>query len=242
MILQARIGSSRLPGKVLKQIAGRPLIQFQINRIRKSKLLNNLVVAIPIETENDSLERYLSSENIEVYRGAENDVMSRFEGVISKTTAEVIIRSTADCPLFMPEILDEMLGTFYQSDLDYLSNSISPTYPDGLDIEIFSKNAFNILLKTNPSKLQREHVTLGFYDGTNSFKTQNFTNKIDLSKERWTVDYQEDFDFVKKIFEKSGQHVTFHEVLQLLEDYPEIRNSKTSEFRNIALSGKEPNA
>jgi spore coat polysaccharide biosynthesis protein SpsF (cytidylyltransferase family) len=242
LILQARIGSSRLPGKVLKQIAGRPLIQFQINRIRKSKLLNNLVVAIPIETENDSLERYLRSENIEVYRGAENDVLSRFEGVISKTTAEVIIRSTADCPLFMPEILDEMLGTFYQSDLDYLSNSISPTYPDGLDIEIFSKTAFNVLLQTNPSKLQREHVTLGFYDGTNSFKTQNFTNKIDLSMERWTVDYQEDFDFVKKIFEKSGQFVTFHEVLQLLEDYPEVRNSKTSEFRNIALSGKEPNA
>ena len=241
MILQARIGSSRLPGKVLKQIAGRPLIQFQIDRIRKSKLLNNLVVAIPIETENDPLEKYLHSENIEVYRGAENDVLSRFEGVISKTTAEVIIRSTADCPLFMSEILDEMLETFYQSDLDYLSNSISPTYPDGLDVEIFTKTAFNILLRTNPSKLQRQHVTLGFYDGTNSFMTQNFANKIDLSLERWTVDYQEDFDFVEKIFEKLGQYVTFNEVLQLLEDYPEIRNTKSSEFRNIVLSGKEPN-
>jgi len=199
-----------------------------------------LVVAIPIESDNDPLYNYLRSENIDVFRGSENDVLSRFEGVISKTTAEVIIRSTADCPLFMPEILDEMLETFYHSDLDYLSNSINPTFPDGLDIEIFSKLAFKKLLRTNLSKMQREHVTLGFYDGTNSFKIQNFVNRIDLSLERWTVDYQEDFDFVKKIFEKAGQYVTFDKVLQLLEDYPDIRNKKSSEFRNLALKGNEP--
>ena len=141
----------------------------------------------------------------------------------------------------MPEILDEMLGTFYQSDLDYLSNSISQTYPDGLDIEIFSKNAFNILLRTNPSKLQREHVTLGFYDGTHSFKVSNFRNEFDLSSERWTVDYEEDFRFIETIIEQTNPLVSLSEVLQYLESNPQVRNSQPSSYRNIAIKGEIPN-
>jgi spore coat polysaccharide biosynthesis protein SpsF (cytidylyltransferase family) len=193
------------------------------------------VVAIPTGIEDDDLYNYLCSERITTFRGNLNDVFSRFEDVISNTAAEVIIRSTADCPLFMSEILDLMLDEFETTDLDYLSNAILPTYPDGLDIEIFTRDAFLSLANSELTLMQREHVTLGFYDGTHDFKIKNFENSKDLSFERWTVDYQEDFDFISEVFIKTHKHVSFTGVLDFLRENPVIRNAKPSTFRNISL-------
>ena len=241
LILQARLGSTRFPGKVLKEIAGRPLIEYQINRIRASKYLSKLIVAIPSGEQDDLLESFLLNIGVEVYRGELDDVFSRFQGAISDSSAEIVIRSTADCPLFMSSILDEMLEYFERTDVDYLSNAIIPTYPDGLDIEIFKKGAFESLSKSNLTKLQREHVTLGFYDGTHSFKVSNFRNEFDLSSERWTVDYEEDFRFIETIIEQTNPLVSLSEVLQYLESNPQVRNSKPSSYRNIALKGEISN-
>jgi spore coat polysaccharide biosynthesis protein SpsF (cytidylyltransferase family) len=237
LVLQARIGSQRLPGKVMREILGKPLIKYQIDRMKKSKLLDDLVVAIPKGAHDDVLEDFLSSNSVTVYRGENYDVASRFKGAIDLYSAEVIVRSTADCPLFMPELLDKMLLFFQENELDYMSNAIKPSYPDGLDIEIFSRKAFNTLINLELTLQQREHVTLGFYDGSYDFKIFNFANDIDLSSERWTVDYIEDFNFIAKIFEKTNPFVTFNEVLVLLENHPELKNEKTSEFRNIQLKG-----
>ena len=141
---------------------------------------------------------------------------SRFKSAIDLYSAEVIVRATADCPLLMPELLDKMLLFFQENDFDYMSNSIKPSFPDGLDLEIFSRKAFNTLINLELTPQQREHVTLGFYDGSYEFKIFNFHNDIDLSSERWTVDYVEDFNFIAKIFEKTNPFVTFSEVLELL--------------------------
>jgi spore coat polysaccharide biosynthesis protein SpsF len=229
------MGSSRLPGKVMKEILGEPLIKYQLDRIKKSKYLDELVVAIPTGTEDEELSDYLSSEGITTFRGDLNDVLSRFERVISNSTAEVIIRSTADCPLFMSEILDEMLEEFETTNLDYLSNAIVPTYPDGLDIEIFTRDAFLSLVNSELTQLQREHVTMGFYDGTHDYKIKNFENSKNLSSERWTVDYQEDFEFISEVFIKNHKHINFTEVLDFLWENPGIRNAKPGTFRNISL-------
>lgn len=219
----------------MKEILGQPLIKYQLDRIKKSKYLDELVVAIPTGAEDEELSSYLSSEGITTFRGELNDVLSRFEGVISNSTAEVIIRSTADCPLFMSEILDEMLEEFETTNLDYLSNAIVPTYPDGLDIEIFTRDAFLSLANSELTLMQREHVTLGFYDGTHDYKIKNFENIENLSSERWTVDYEEDFEFISEVFIKNHKHVNFVEVLDFLRENPRIRNAKPSTFRNISL-------
>ena len=235
LVLQARLGSSRLPGKVLREILGRPLIFYQIDRILTSKLLNDLVVAIPSGSQDDSLAKRLQKEGIAVHRGDEKDVFTRFKGALSKYSADVIIRSTADCPLFMSEILDEMLRTFDQYEVDYLSNCLLPTYPDGLDIEIFKSDSFKILDDFELSSKQREHVTLAFYDGSRNFKTMNFANSHDLSGHRWTVDYIEDFVFIESIFKNLSPVASFSEVLNFLENHPNIVNQKSGAFRNVSL-------
>jgi spore coat polysaccharide biosynthesis protein SpsF len=235
LVLQARIGSQRLPGKVMRQILGKPLIKYQVDRIKKSKILDDLVVAIPKGEQDDEIEEFLLLNSINVYRGENYDVASRFKSAIDLYSAEVIVRATADCPLLMPDLLDKMLLFFQENDFDYMSNSIKPSFPDGLDLEIFSRKAFNTLMNLELTPQQREHVTLGFYDGSHEFKIFNYPNDIDLSSERWTVDYIEDFNFIAKIFEKTNPFVTFNEVLELLENHPELKNEKTSEFRNIQL-------
>ena len=156
------MGSTRLPGKVMKVISGQPLIKYQIDRIKRSKYLDEMIVAIPKGREDDILYDYLSSVCVTTSRGDLYDVLSRFEGVVMNSSAEVVIRSTADCPLFMSDILDDMLEEFESLDLDYMSNAIVPTFPDGLDIEIFTREAFLMLAKSKLTSEQREHVTLGF--------------------------------------------------------------------------------
>ena len=232
------MGSSRLAGKVLKPILGKPLILHQINRIMKSVYLNEMVVAIPNDHSNDVLAEAIENHGIKLYRGDSENVLNRFDKVIKNSNAEVIIRSTADCPLFMPEMLDQMLLNFEELSVDYLSNSLETTFPDGLDIEIFTKNAFEKLTKLELSAKEKEHVTLGFYDGKFDFKIQNFSTGLELGDQRWTVDYPEDFEFVKEIYENVGAFATLEEVLYFLKENPSKKNSRSSTFRNIALKGE----
>ena len=210
---------------------------YQIERIQHSKLLEEFIVAIPESNEDDELNQYLKDNDVNVSRGSLNDVFSRFSKVIEKSNAEVIIRSTADCPLFMPEILDQMLERFFISKCDYMSNSLKPSFPDGLDIEIFTKSAFFRLAESELSDLQKEHVTLAFYDGTRNFKVCNFPNEVDLSSQRWTVDYIEDFEFVDRIYQKFNTKTSMKQLVDFLESNPSFSNSRTNEYRNIALQG-----
>ena len=240
LVLQARLGSKRLPGKVLLEVAGKPLILHQIERIRCSKLLDQMVVAIPLGEQDDLLATCLQDFRVPFFRGDELNVFSRFQASIKEYSADVIVRSTADCPLFMAELLDQMLLLFDKSDVDYLSNCLPPTFPDGLDIEIFSRKSFESLNSKELSSKQKEHVTLAYYDNSNTFKTLNFPNEHDLSHERWSVDYIEDFRFIEQIMSSINPLSKFDEVLQFLKQNPTVRNSKSGNFRNIALLEDNP--
>lgn len=237
-ILQARMTSSRLPGKVMKNLNSVPMIERQIDRILTSRHIDNLVVATSTDESDNTLTQFLTSKGFDVFRGSLDDVFSRYLEVLRSSESKVAIRLTGDCPLVMPELIDEMLLLFAKSGADYFSNTIVSTFPDGLDIEIFTKDSFFRLSELGLSTLEREHVTLGYKNRPQTFKLVNYESQTNLGDQRWTVDYPDDFEFVEKIFQHFvGRESTFtqEEVLHFLDQNPDIQNKVPSSMRDIAL-------
>jgi len=238
VILQARMSSSRLPGKVMMPLNGMPMIFWQIQRLMQATSNLELVVATSIHPTDDPLVEYLLSKNLKVHRGALTNVFSRFLEISESQKYHAMIRITGDCPLFMPEILDTMLSVFNESNVDYLSNTLKRSFPDGLDIEIFRKGVIEKLATLSLTHEEMEHVTLGIYSRPNEFSLLNYSNSSDLSDLRWTVDYREDFDFVAKVYSHfAGREVNFRyrEVLDYLKINPEVGSNLCLPERNIQL-------
>lgn len=238
VILQARISSRRLPGKVLMPLNGEPMIYRQIARILESQEVENLIVATSTDPSDDELVDYLNSKRITSFRGALDDVFSRFYEIIKNQSPEIIVRLTADCPLVMPEILDAMLSQFYVGESEYMSNALHPTYPDGLDIEIFSRDCFKRLSALSLTPEELEHVTLGINNRKDVFKIENFSDVEDNSKLRWTVDYLEDFEFIKDVyanFQGREKEFTYQEVLNFVRLNPGIESKISWTRRNESL-------
>jgi spore coat polysaccharide biosynthesis protein SpsF len=209
VILQARMSSTRLPGKVMEIVNGKPMIYWQIQRIQRSKI-EKLIVATSTENSDDILAEYMSRVGIDVYRGPIDDVFNRFIGVLNNYDAENFIRLTADCPMIMPQLLDSMIDFYRGGDFDYVSNTINPSFPDGLDIEIVKTSAFRRLSQFDLSDHELEHVTVGMYTRRQLFKCENYPNTSNLSELRWTVDYPEDLVFVKRVFSHfKGKEISF---------------------------------
>ena len=236
-ILQARTGSTRFPGKVLKQINGRSLIEWQILRIKESNI-EKIVLATSNESTDDELAKIVRNLGIQVFRGSLTNVHSRFLSIVQQECPDYFIRLTGDCPVTMPILINEMISAFESSRVDYLSNVDPPTYPDGLDIEIISSKSFLEFSKMDLTEDEREHVTLGMRERPKIFRIDNFSNDRDLSKARWTVDYEGDFNFIKKVFEYfDGRETNFtmNDILQALESGHIVDNIISHEFRNITL-------
>lgn len=197
--------------------------------------IDDLIVAIPDTEQNNKLEDFLSELGIQVSRGPLNNVFERFKKIIEATDRDYFVRLTADCPLFMPKLLDEMYLEFLRSDVDYMSNCLSPTFPDGLDIEIFKKGAFLSQSSFNLNEKELEHVTLGLWTRPKFYKLKNYESEVDLSYLRMTVDYREDFDFVRQIFTGTCLDVDLEGVLKFLHCNPGVINQKSPDLRNIAL-------
>jgi len=243
VVLQARIGSSRLPGKVLMPLNGVPMITRQINRIRKAKSVQNIFVATTSTSQDDQLCDELDKLDIRYYRGAENDVFERYvECIENFGLKESFLRLTADCPMIMPSIIDRVVEVYAKNNVDYVSNTIVPTYPDGTDVEAVRIAAIERLSLTPMSKAEREHVTLGLYRRVKQFSVINVISEEDLSNHRWTVDYPEDYEFVSKIFEHfEGSESSFemNDVLAILSRNQKLKNGRGKEFRNIMLATEE---
>jgi spore coat polysaccharide biosynthesis protein SpsF len=239
VILQARMSSRRLPGKVLATINGKPMIHWQIMRIKKARSVNQIVVATSTDQSDDILAQSLQEIGYLVERGSLDNVLERFLLVMKKFGEyENIVRLTGDCPLVMPEIVEKMLSEFEKSDYDYLSNALEPTFPDGLDVEIMKKSALERLASTQLTKAEEEHVTLGFRDKSRKFFIGNSSQALTFSNYRWTVDYEEDLEFVRKIYaEFKGSEDTFsyNDLLALLEENPVLVNEISGKLRNVAL-------
>ncbi len=244
-ILQARMTSTRLPGKVLEPILGKPMILHQIDRLSRASMMNKLVVATSQDSSDDPLAAELSAVGVDVVRGSLDDVLDRFQQVIGDYEPDVVVRLTADCPLASPSVIDQVISGFLDSDLDYLSNTLRPTYPDGLDVEVVRASVLSWVAENASDPPEREHVTLGVYRRPEMFALGNVTNDVDLSDLRWTVDTPEDLEFIRWVYgqlHEDRPDFDLPEVLALLEAHPERGRTSLDAERNAALKGLDTGA
>ena len=223
------MSSTRLPGKVMLTINSKPMIYWQIQRIKRARQVDKLILAISEEASDDVLAEYLDTIKQVYVRGSLNDVLDRFIKVKSIYKSQAIVRLTGDCPLVMPTLIDEIIEEFYAHDLDYVSNTVTLTFPDGLDVEVFKSDALDRLRSLSLSESEKEHVTLGIINRPENFTIKNYGNYKNLSSYRWTVDDQKDFEFVNKVFAHfESKEVDFSqkELEKFVRSNPEINQIK----------------
>lgn len=201
-IIQARTGSTRFNNKVLKKLYNKTLLEHIIERVENSKLVNSIVVATTTNKEDDKIENLLKNTRIKVFRGSENNVLKRFYLTAKKENSDIIVRITADDPFKDPEIIDKAINILVANKYDYVSNTLKPTYPEGLDIEVFTFIALERAYLNAKLDSEKEHVTPYIWNNKNLFHVKNFENDKDLSNLRWTIDYESDFIFAKQIYEE----------------------------------------
>ena len=218
IVVQARMGSSRLPGKVLKDIAGRPMLSYQMERLRRVKRADRIVVATSDKPADDALERFCQKEKIAYVRGSEDDVLARYYAAIERFPADIVVRITADCPLIDPALVDEAIGAY---EPDYVSNMLEKTYPLGMAVEVFSAQALREAHREAQDPAEREHVTPFIYRHPERYRLKSLTMAPNLSHHRWTVDTPEDFELVSRLLKTLKPHFTLHDVLALLDKHPD---------------------
>ena len=236
VILQARLGSTRFPEKIIKKLDRYSLIEFMIKRLKTSKKIKEIIIAIPDSKKDDQLIETLDNLNVNIIRGSENDVLSRYALAAQNTCADNLIRLTGDCPLIDVSIIDEVIDLYFKSNADYVSNCFPPTFPDGLDVEIFKKE---VLFNANTScqdLRKREHVTEWIRD-QDYYKILNFKNDQDLSFHRWTVDEPEDLEVIRNIvnFFKGEIYFNWLDVLELYKLKPYLFKANRMIERNEGL-------
>ncbi len=239
-ILQARSSSSRLPRKVLARLLGKPMILRQIERIRRAKRLDRLVVATSVDASDDELAEICRQDGVSVYRGSLDDVLGRFLGAAQSVGApDWIVRLTGDCPLADPQIIDRVIEEALASDADYASNAVEPTFPDGLDVEIMRFSALAAIAAEPRSAAEREHVTLALYRQPERFKIRHVRNDENLSHLRWTVDEPRDFELVKAIYAAlypAKPDFGFADILALIARRPGLATLNIDIKRNEGLA------
>lgn len=200
-VVQARMSSSRLPGKVLMEIGGKPAIVFMAERLSGSHMIDRLVVATSEDASDDVLATTLQTAGIECFRGSLDDVLERFLAVATYTGADHLIRLTGDCPLIDVDIVDAVIGMLIEGGYDYVSNVDPPSFPDGLDAEAFTAAALIQSARDAELPSDREHVTQFMLRAENGFSRGAYVSPIDLSSLRWTIDYADDLDHVRRLVE-----------------------------------------
>ena len=230
-LVQARMGSVRLPGKVLKSIVGKPMIEILLDRLSNSVELDQIIVATSTDRKNDLLHKKVEQLGYACFRGSEKNVLNRYYESAKFYKADAVLRITGDCPLVDPRLVDECIKGFKNSAVDYFSNIEPPSYPDGLDVEVFTFEALRLADKESSSDFDKEHVTT-FIRNSDKFTKSSLTNKEDLSHLRWSVDEQEDLEMISDIFEFFHPNILFDwtDVIKLLESAPNL--IKNSHIRN----------
>jgi glutamate-1-semialdehyde 2,1-aminomutase len=232
-IVQARMGSTRLPNKVMRPILGMPMIELLLARLSRSKQIGQIVLATSQDARNQPLVDHVRGLGYEVYQGSEDDVLDRYYQAASVYQPETVVRVTGDCPLIDAEVVDRAIATFQQSKVEYLSNTSPPTYPDGLDIEVFTFDALAQSWKEARQSHEREHVT-PYLRKSGKFRLSNITHDEDHSRKRWTVDEPEDFEVIENVFKHFAPRHDFswQSVLELQNDHPELFAANQHLIRN----------
>ena len=238
-IIQAHMGSTRLPGKVLLDLGGRTMLARVVRRAQSASRLNEVTVACSSEPADDPIVDECRSLGVRVHRGSDSDVLDRYQGAATEFAPDAIVRITSDCPLIEPEIVDKVIAEFARLDVDYASNTVDRSYPRGLDVEVFKRSCLDRAWSEAREPYQRVHVTPYFYQNPRLFKLAQLREESDLSEMRWTVDTPEDFEFVSQIYRhfRNSDDFSWLKVLDLLSDRPELadinRHIRQKELRDL---------
>ncbi|NBJ68076.1 MULTISPECIES: glycosyltransferase family protein [Clostridia] len=227
-IIQARTGASRLPGKVLKEVLGKPLLAYQLERVRNCSNIDQILVATTKQKADDRIVSLCEEMDIYPYRGSESDVLGRYYEAANHMQADIIVRLTADCPLIDPSQVDYVIQNYFpnQHSLQYVSNTLKRTFPRGMDTEVFSFAALKETHVMAKSTVDREHVTRYMVNHPETFTLKNVTYHEDQSQHRWTVDTIEDFWLIKRIIETlypKKPHFNLEDILHLFAQFPDWR-------------------
>jgi spore coat polysaccharide biosynthesis protein SpsF len=234
-IVQARMASTRLPGKIMKEVLGRPLLSYLIERLRCCRYIDHIILATTTSTSDDPVVIWAENSQLSIFRGSEHNVLDRFYQAASFFCADHIMRITADCPLIDPDLLDDLIVYYRENTFDYVSNCAHVTLPDGLDAEIFTFQALEYAHRhaIRPSCL--EHVTPFIRNHPLIFTLGSWTYSRNLSHLRWTVDEIEDLLFVQQVIEHLypvNKHFRFNDILSLLNRKPQLVNINSHIVRN----------
>jgi len=223
VIIQARMGSSRLPGKVMKELYGKTVLEHVVERVRQSEEVNEIIIASTVQRNDDMIEIEASKIGVKLFRGSESDVLSRYYYAAKENKADIVVRITSDCPLIDSKIVDKVIRFYKDHDYPYVSNSSSDpskaTFPRGLDTEVFGFEYLEEAFFNAKEDYQREHVTPYFYEESKEFYI--YKNDKDYSKYRWTLDTEEDWLLIQEIYENlyKGQHDFFmKDIIALMEN------------------------
>lgn len=229
------MSSSRLPGKVLKPLLGEPMLSRQIERIRRTSRIDNVIVATSTSGGDDQIEELCNELGVRCFRGSLENVLDRFYLAAEIFSPDYVMRLTGDCPLFDPDLADELIDFFLKGDYDYASNSVEPTFPDGLDMEIMKFSALKTAWKEAKLLTEIEHVTPYISNHSELFRIGSMKNDEDLSAMRWTVDEPADYLFISRIYESlypGDPCFSWRDVLSYLYTHPEISDLNSSIRRN----------
>ena len=224
-IVQARMGSTRLPGKVIMKIQNNDtMIDFVINQLKFSKTVNKIIIATTTLSEDDKIINLLGQRKIEFFRGSENDVLTRYYECAKFHSLDVIVRITSDCPLIDPEIIDDLVQKFLNSDCDFISPGFPRTYPQGsADIEVFSFRTLKKVWLEAKKPSDREHVCTYIYNNPEKFKIKKVPNTSDYANFKWSVDRENDLKFVQEIVKRiSHRPILTDYIINLLKNEPEL--------------------
>jgi spore coat polysaccharide biosynthesis protein SpsF len=227
-IIQARMGSSRLPGKVLLDLAGKPMLQWVVERVRQSTLVDETVVATTIDPADARIAEFCGQQGIPFTRGSLQDVLDRYYQAAVQHKADVVVRVTADCPLIDPQVIDHVLKRFTEAQVDFAANRLPPpwkrTWPIGLDTEVVTFAALRRAWQEAALPFEREHVMPYFYDTEGRFKTLLVDHDPDYGHLRWTVDTPQDLQLVRRIAEHFSSRMDFSwlEILDFTQSHPEL--------------------
>jgi len=236
-VIQARLGSTRLPGKALAGLAGRPMLAHVAARAAAIPGIAGVALATTVSATDDSLEVFARAAGLRCVRGSEDDVLGRFRLAARETNAEAVVRITADCPLLDPAVSGRVLAEYAarRPGVDYVSNVHPPTYPDGLDTEVFSVEALDTAAREARLPSEREHVTPFIWNHPERFRLANVEHAENLSEHRWTVDTEADLAFAREVFDALGPAAAragMTDVLRLLAGRPDLRALNAGIRRN----------
>lgn len=233
-IIQARMGSSRLPGKVLKELEeGKSILFYLLKQIRHCEFIDKIVIATTDRDEDDEISNFAESEGLEIFRGNEKNVLDRYYKCAKKFKFTTIVRITGDCPLIDPQIVDEVIKKYKENTYDYVTNCLKRTFPYGTEVEIFSFNSLENTYKNAELPSEKEHVTPYIRNHENKFRIYNIENKEDMSNYRWVVDEKNDFELVKEIVSKIKiSPILMKDILLLLKSEPSLKKINMNNIPN----------